>query len=356
MEPRAELVAAPEGSHSEPGPIPTTNSWSRQGDRERIGWVMHHSRRTRRASGVIMGLGLSVALFGFTGTARAADDPAPEDPRATVVAGNATTCAAVGFADDSSIGADEDGDDSGDGIHGVAEGQYLDVTVDADANVVIDAIVVKGGPAYNVYPGTVHTDLRAPTNGGGNIPGISHWFVCYHEGETQQGSADLSASADQCAEEGDTLGIEVTVTNDGDADGVVQILRNGVVVYDDLLVPAGKSVRRDVVQSEDQSVEVTVKLPGGEGALYDETFDSNCSTPTEVTPPTKTDDPPAVEAASETPAVEAQATTTPVVAPAALARTGSNTTLLALVGFGMVLVGAALAGVTRKTAAVPYRG
>jgi hypothetical protein len=34
----------------------------------------------------------------------------------------------------------------------------------------------------------------------------------------------------------------------------------------------------------------------------------------------------------------------------------SNTTLLALVGFGMVLVGAALAGLTRTTAEVSYRG
>jgi hypothetical protein len=54
--------------------------------------------------------------------------------------------------------------------------------------VVIDAVVVKGGNGYNTYtdstylPPTLQPDQHyIPTlNNGGNVPTISHWFVCYH--------------------------------------------------------------------------------------------------------------------------------------------------------------------------------
>jgi hypothetical protein len=54
--------------------------------------------------------------------------------------------------------------------------------------VVVDAVVVKGGPAYNVYsnpaflPPTLPPDQHyiSPLNGGGNVPDLSHWFICYH--------------------------------------------------------------------------------------------------------------------------------------------------------------------------------
>ena len=53
---------------------------------------------------------------------------------------------------------------------------------------VIDAVVVKGGNGYNVYsnPSFVPPTLGppqhyiSPFNGGGAVPAISHWFVCYH--------------------------------------------------------------------------------------------------------------------------------------------------------------------------------
>ena len=44
------------------------------------------------------------------------------------------------------------------------------------------AVIVKGGPAYNVYRYTGQTSdagLTSPVNGGGNIPTISHYVVCY---------------------------------------------------------------------------------------------------------------------------------------------------------------------------------
>jgi hypothetical protein len=49
-------------------------------------------------------------------------------------------------------------------------------------------VIVKGGPASNVYanpsvlPPTLGADQHyiSPLNGGGNVPTIGHWFVCYH--------------------------------------------------------------------------------------------------------------------------------------------------------------------------------
>jgi hypothetical protein len=76
-------------------------------------------------------------------------------------------------------------------------GQEANITAVA-TGVVIDAVVVKGGPAYNVYlpdpPGSGSTagshvfptypgPYIAPLNAGGNVPALSHWFVCYHGGD-----------------------------------------------------------------------------------------------------------------------------------------------------------------------------
>ena len=48
------------------------------------------------------------------------------------------------------------------------------------------AVIVKGGPAFNVYKYTAgqtsDAGLTAPVNGGGNIPTISHYVVCYGPG------------------------------------------------------------------------------------------------------------------------------------------------------------------------------
>jgi hypothetical protein len=50
----------------------------------------------------------------------------------------------------------------------------------------VRAVIVKGGPAYNVYryPAGQTSDagLTSPVNGGGNIPVISHYVVCYGPG------------------------------------------------------------------------------------------------------------------------------------------------------------------------------
>src|SRR5436189_265862 len=71
------------------------------------------------------------------------------------------------------------------------QGEELNVTV-TNPDVVVDAVVVKGGNGYNVYPNPSAPPpilppalpppqhYIAPLNGGGNVPALSHWFVCYH--------------------------------------------------------------------------------------------------------------------------------------------------------------------------------
>ena len=66
--------------------------------------------------------------------------------------------------------------------------EHVNVTI-LRPNVVIDAVVVKGGDGYNIYskPAVLPPALAPPQRyisplvGSGNVPRISHWFICYHE-------------------------------------------------------------------------------------------------------------------------------------------------------------------------------
>jgi hypothetical protein len=95
------------------------------------------------------------------------DPPESGDPRATAFAGNATTCAdanlpgeiiTVGFTID-------------------ATNRFVTITSVPDG-LTLTGVVVKGGPAYNVYVGDVRTALHAPLGPNGQPAGISHWFAC----------------------------------------------------------------------------------------------------------------------------------------------------------------------------------
>jgi hypothetical protein len=137
-----------------------------------------------------------------TASAGAAPNPAPSDPtHADFHAGNVVNCSQIGLGSSTTLFADGDSSLSG-AVTGSVQahaggGQEANITAVA-AGVVIDAIVVKGGPAYNVYlpdpPGSGSTSgshvfptypgpYIAPLNPGGNVPAFSHWFVCYHGGE-----------------------------------------------------------------------------------------------------------------------------------------------------------------------------
>jgi hypothetical protein len=123
----------------------------------------------------------------------------PSDSRARFVEGNVTTCAGIGLPSDVQVGSASSTNARDAHVEGTVksnagtthsgQGQELDVAT-TGSGVVVDAIVVKGGPAYNLYsdpsvlPPTLRPDQHyiSPFNGGGNVPTISHWFVCYRLG------------------------------------------------------------------------------------------------------------------------------------------------------------------------------
>ena len=139
-------------------------------------------------SAVALVTGLTVAL-----TAGGAGAASPSDPRADFFGGNVVNCAQIGFPNSTlafANGTDsiDDGNVSGEVVNGT--------TVNVDdppAGITIDAVVVKGGPAYNVYSTSsgddngnhvppaedTPTEYISPLNGGGNVPTVSHWFICY---------------------------------------------------------------------------------------------------------------------------------------------------------------------------------
>jgi hypothetical protein len=140
-----------------------------------------------------VGLVGALTAFAFVGTAGA---DGPSDPRATFHEGNASTCADVGFPGSQILGSGGQPQATGtvtqtpDGSIVVTVsahsggGQELNIAFDPSSGLVIDTIIVKGGSAYNQYPGTVLDQLIAPFVGAtNNVPEISHWFLCYHQGE-----------------------------------------------------------------------------------------------------------------------------------------------------------------------------
>ena len=72
-------------------------------------------------------------------------------------------------------------------MSGTVTNSGQDLQISVPNGVTVDAVVVKGGNGYNVYSNTTYLppklaspqDYVAPLNNGGNIPTISHWFVCY---------------------------------------------------------------------------------------------------------------------------------------------------------------------------------
>jgi LPXTG-motif cell wall-anchored protein len=164
-----------------------------------IHFGVHMTRRLGTAVGATLAAGvLSLAAA----LPAAAEDAVAGDARATAYAGNATTCAH----------ADLDGEIIAQGGQG---GQTMDVTV--PEGITLTGIVIKGGPNYNVYPGNVLTDLHSPLVESGNIPQISHWFVCgTKSGETSgEVSVDIDEAAAPMAEESGNA------ANTGTGDGAV---------------------------------------------------------------------------------------------------------------------------------------
>jgi hypothetical protein len=108
-----------------------------------------------------------------------------------------TTCAEAGFPGDVQMGSASNTGAADANLIGTVgtnsgtiqpgQGQEVNIAIRPTASVVIDAVVVKGGDGYNVYsnstflPPTLPPPQHyiSPLTGGGNVPDISHWFVCY---------------------------------------------------------------------------------------------------------------------------------------------------------------------------------
>ncbi|NUR72323.1 MAG: hypothetical protein HOU81_16030 [Hamadaea sp.] len=155
--------------------------------------------RRGRAIGIgILALAAALALpTGATAQAPGFQPPKvyaqPSDSRAEFHDGNVTTCAALTGVPDDDIQVGGQGDAGAQDQYVVGTtsgGKYVNVAITpagTAAGVVVDAVVVKGGDGYNVYrapyvPPTLPPDqnYQSPLTNGGNVPDISHWFVCYH--------------------------------------------------------------------------------------------------------------------------------------------------------------------------------
>lgn len=108
---------------------------------------------------------------------------AQEEPNFEDFSGNATTCSGgqnpAGLDGEILIEGQGAQSDSTDDISGVVtDGTFLNVTVH-NPDLVISGIVIKAGSeGYRVY-NSPEPDMTAPPTGEqGNIPDISHWFVC----------------------------------------------------------------------------------------------------------------------------------------------------------------------------------
>jgi hypothetical protein len=168
------------------------------------GWIRRHS-----VLWCVTIAALAAGIIGVTALSASADSAS--DSRATFHDGNVTTCAAIGFGSDTQLPASPDnGDHSDANVSGVVKtnagtvqpgtGQEVDITI-TGSNVLIDAVVVKGGNGYNEYtnPAVLPPQLPpdqhyiAPLNSGGQVPAVSHWFVCYHLGTAEEHGSLLVA-------------------------------------------------------------------------------------------------------------------------------------------------------------------
>lgn len=114
-------------------------------------------------------LTLLVAPAGATPKGAVPEPPVSGDVRATAYAGNIKDgdCATAGLAGSAvSVTATTD-----------ASNTYVTITA-VPAGTTLTGVVVKGGPAYNVYVGDHRTDLHAPLRPSGKPAGVSHWFAC----------------------------------------------------------------------------------------------------------------------------------------------------------------------------------
>jgi hypothetical protein len=135
----------------------------------------------RTASRTLFGKALLLAMVAVGVLASGASaQPPPEsgDDRATAHSGNIDIGQPGDACDELGLPGDEAVMPEGTYTN---DGTYIDITA-FPPGTVVTGVVVKGGPAYNVYPNLgalPWLDLHSPLNPSGKKPAeISHWFVC----------------------------------------------------------------------------------------------------------------------------------------------------------------------------------
>lgn len=152
------------------------------------------------------------AVLGVAVAAHATPSTPPEsgDDRAVVKPGNVHDgdCAEAGLLGEP-VDVEADIDDN----------TYISLT-DVPEDITITGVVVKGGPAYNVYSGLHEwSGLHAPLAGKSGAPAeISHWFVCGTE--TKMTTTNSSTSTTTSPTKGST-GSSSTSTSSTSAGVVV---------------------------------------------------------------------------------------------------------------------------------------
>jgi hypothetical protein len=169
----------------------------------------HRGRRNGRFGRLVIAATVACVVAPIAGEAVASaaptSTPVSGDSRATAYPGNihdgnsGNACSQLGFAGDTEIAVDGSGGYSAGGYAISSDGSNLTVTAIPD-NTQIDALVVKGGDAYNVYSASAFTSLpasglHAPMVGVNqdNVPTISHWFLC--DGEPSDGPPPITVPA-----------------------------------------------------------------------------------------------------------------------------------------------------------------
>lgn len=133
-----------------------------------------------------IGVGLAVAtavLVGF-GSIAAAAPATSGDPRATAFSGNVSTCGGAGISGTIVIGSASGSGAQNNFIEVASDGTYLDMRMQTGGT--LSGAVVVGVSGYNVYTGRLFVnasaeDLHAPLAAPGDVPPISHWFMCSTE-------------------------------------------------------------------------------------------------------------------------------------------------------------------------------